>query len=155
MAEILFLVRVGFLVLLWLFVLVAVLAVRNDWYGVRPARAMIAPNRVPRTTRRAQRVGKGQPRLVVLEGPLAGTSVTLGIHEVTIGRADSSTLVLTDDYASNHHAKVAPDGGGGFTVADNGSTNGTWLDRARVQDPVPLPPGVPIRVGRTVLELRQ
>ena len=47
MAEILFLVRVGFLVLLWLFVLVAVLAVRNDWYGVRPARAMIAPNRVP------------------------------------------------------------------------------------------------------------
>jgi pSer/pThr/pTyr-binding forkhead associated (FHA) protein len=40
-------------------------------------------------------------------------------------------------------------------VEDLGSTNGTYLDRQRVNGPTPVPLGVPIRIGKTVLELRK
>ena len=46
----------------------------------------------------------------------------------------------------------APDGQ--WFVEDLGSTNGTYLDRAKVTGPTPVPLGVPIRIGRTSLELR-
>jgi FOG: FHA domain len=37
---------------------------------------------------------------------------------------------------------------------DLGSTNGTYLGQMRLTGPVPLEPGVPVRIGKTVLELR-
>jgi pSer/pThr/pTyr-binding forkhead associated (FHA) protein len=40
-------------------------------------------------------------------------------------------------------------------VEDMGSTNGTFLGGVRVTDPARVEPGVPVRVGRTVLELRR
>jgi pSer/pThr/pTyr-binding forkhead associated (FHA) protein len=40
-------------------------------------------------------------------------------------------------------------------VEDLGSTNGTFLGRTRVQAPTPVSPGSPVRIGRTVLELRR
>jgi hypothetical protein len=43
---------------------------------------------------------------------------------------------------------------GQWFVEDLGSTNGTYLDRAKVTAPTPVPLGVPIRIGRTSLELR-
>ena len=43
---------------------------------------------------------------------------------------------------------------GQWFVEDLGSTNGTYLDRAKVTGPTPVPLGVPIRIGRTALELR-
>ncbi|EUA12476.1 putative fHA domain protein [Mycobacterium kansasii 662] len=43
--------------------------------------------------------------LVVTEGALAGARITLSGQPVLIGRADDSTLVLTDDYASTRHAR--------------------------------------------------
>jgi pSer/pThr/pTyr-binding forkhead associated (FHA) protein len=39
-------------------------------------------------------------------------------------------------------------------VEDLGSTNGTYLDRAKVSGPTRVPLGVPIRIGKTVIELR-
>ena len=84
---------------------------------------------------------------------LAGTRINLGEQPIMIGRANDSTLVLTDDYASTRHARlVARDGD--WYVEDLGSTNGTYLDRAKVTGPTLVPPGVPIRIGKTVLELR-
>ena len=73
---------------------------------------------------------------------------------MTIGRAADSTLVLSDDYASSRHARVYPDGDQWF-VEDLGSTNGTFLERAKVTQPMPAPLGAPIRIGKTVLELRK
>ena len=70
-----------------------------------------------------------------------------------IGRAEDSTLVLDDDYASTRHARITQQGQEYF-LEDLGSTNGTYLDRARVTTPTPVPVGVPIRIGRTVIELR-
>jgi len=43
---------------------------------------------------------------------------------------------------------------GQWYIEDLGSTNGTYLDRGKVSAPTPVPLGVPIRIGRTSLELR-
>ena len=91
--------------------------------------------------------------LVVTAGSLAGTRLRLGSGTILIGRAEDSTLVLDDDYASTRHARIVQQGRG-YAVEDLGSTNGTYLDRARITAPTPVPVGVPIRIGRTVIELR-
>ncbi len=92
-------------------------------------------------------------QLVVTDGALAGTRITLGSQAVLIGRADDSTLVLTDDYASTRHARLSPRGSEWY-VEDLGSTNGTYLDRAKVTTAVRVPMGTPVRIGKTVIELR-
>jgi len=151
--------RFGFLALLWIFVFAVVGVIRRDlWSGSRGNRLVAAPPRgaqpasVPPPAR--PRATPGRARLlVVTEGPLAGTQITLGDHPITMGRAENSTLVLTDDYASTRHARLTGRNGEWF-VEDLGSTNGTYLDRAKVSGPTPVPLGVPIRIGRTALELR-
>jgi len=85
---------------------------------------------------------------------LTGTTVTLGDAPVTLGRADDSTLVLTDDYASTRHARLVP-GGGTWVLEDLGSTNGTYLGGSKVSRPTPVPLGQQIKIGKTVLELRR
>ena len=90
---------------------------------------------------------------MVTEGALAGTTVGLGEGPVTLGRADDSTLVLTDDYASSHHARLVP-GESAWVLEDLGSTNGTYLSGSKVGRPTPVPLGQEIRIGKTVLELR-
>ena len=80
--------------------------------------------------------------------------MSLGDSPVTLGRADDSTLVLTDDYASSRHARLLP-GDDAWLVEDLGSTNGTYLGSSKVTRPTPVPLGQPIRIGKTVLELRR
>jgi len=139
--------RAGFLALLWLFVLLALRVVRSDLYAATGLRVS-APGRPRRGG------GRKQPRqLLVTHGALAGTRVTLDSRPILIGRADDSTLVLDDDYASTRHARIAPQGEDWY-VEDLGSTNGTYLDRAKVTGPTRVPLGVPVRIGKTVIELR-
>jgi len=92
-------------------------------------------------------------QLLVTQGPLAGSRITLDSRPILIGRADDSTLKLDDDYASTRHARIAPQGEDWY-VEDLGSTNGTYLDRAKVTGPTRVPLGVPVRIGKTVIELR-
>lgn len=157
------LIRIAFLAVLWLFVIAAVGVVRTDLFGQGGAsrRRHTAP--IPRPPRPAPvppppmppRAARAVPQqLVVTAGSLAGTTVGLTDQQVTIGRADDATLVLTDDYASTRHARLFPQDGQ-WLVEDLGSTNGTYLDRLKVTEPVPVPVGVPIRIGKTVLELRR
>ena len=145
--------RIGFVTLLWVFVLAVVLTLRTDLFGPRPAKQR-APQRPAPAPKPARAQRKTNLRLVITEGALAGTTVPLGDQTVTIGRADSSTLVLTDDFVSNHHARLMRRDGTWY-LEDLGSTNGTYLDRQKVSDPTPLPVNVPVRIGKTVLELRQ
>ena len=150
---VLLLMRAGVLVLLWLFVLYAARAIRRDLFAgkARPIPVRASPA-LPKASK-AQR--KTLPRrVVVTAGPLTGTNVTLGTDAVTIGRADDSTLVLDDTYASTRHARLIQREGQWY-VEDLGSTNGTYLDRTRVTSPTPVPVGVPIRIGKTALELRR
>ena len=52
------------------------------------------------------------------------------------------------------HCRLTLRGDGSYTVEDLGSTNGTYLDRAKVTTAVRVPLGTPVRVGKTVIELR-
>ncbi|MFJ1795632.1 FHA domain-containing protein FhaB/FipA [Kitasatospora griseola] len=163
--------RLGFLAVLWLFVIVAVQVIRSDLFTTKgtarsghraaptaPAGTGRQPQGPPAAAQQQQqaRQRRGQPtHLVVTQGSLAGTTVALHGQTVTLGRAHDSTIVLDDDYASSRHARIYPDQAGQWTVEDLGSTNGTYLDRQRLTTPTPLQIGVPIRIGRTVIELRK
>jgi pSer/pThr/pTyr-binding forkhead associated (FHA) protein len=154
------LLRLGFLLLLWTFVLIAILVLRRDLRAPRDARPLVAASPPTAAAPRAPKVDKpsraksAQRSLVVVDGPLTGTVIPLGTSDITIGRAPSSTLVLDDDYASNAHAKLTLVNGA-WLVSDLGSTNGTWIDRTRITTPTPLAVGNRLKVGRTVLELRR
>jgi pSer/pThr/pTyr-binding forkhead associated (FHA) protein len=153
-------IKIGFLAVLWLFVIAAVGVVRTDLFGTAPSRRA---GRVPRQPRaraaqppRPARPARGRApqQLLVTAGALTGTSLGLTDQQITIGRANDATLVLNDDYASTRHARLFPQDGQ-WIVEDLGSTNGTYLDRQKVTRPTPVPVGVPIRIGKTVLELRR
>ncbi|UYQ63312.1 FHA domain-containing protein [Streptomyces peucetius] len=161
--------RLGFLAVLWLFVIVAVQVIRSDLFGTRVTqrgsrrgadqraqqqRQNAAPPQQRQQTGGRQR--RGAPtKLVVSEGTLTGTTVALQGQTITLGRAHDSTIVLDDDYASSRHARIYPDRDGQWIVEDLGSTNGTYLDRTRLTTPTPIPLGAPIRIGKTVIELRK
>jgi pSer/pThr/pTyr-binding forkhead associated (FHA) protein len=156
-------IRVAFLAVLWLFVIAAIGVVRTDLLGGSATGARRGKVRQPQAPRQArparparpQRAGRGSPRiLVVTAGALKGTSLDLAQQQITLGRANDATLVLNDDYASSRHARIFPQDGQ-WIVEDLGSTNGTYLDRQKVTRPMPVPVGVPIRIGKTVLELRR
>jgi pSer/pThr/pTyr-binding forkhead associated (FHA) protein len=153
------LIRVAFLAVLWLFVIAAIGVVRTDLLGgsgsaPRRGRTRARQAPAPRPVR-PPRSGRGTPRmLVVTGGALKGTTLDLSQQQITLGRANDATLVLNDDYASSRHARIFPQDGQ-WIVEDLGSTNGTYLDRQKVTRPTPVPIGVPIRIGKTVLELRR
>ena len=116
--------------------------------------AAAAPAAAPASGGGRQR--RGAPtKLVVSEGTLTGTTVALQGQTITLGRAHDCTIVLDDDYASSRHARIYPDRDGQWIVEDLGSTNGTYLDRTRLTTPTPIPLGAPIRIGKTVIELRK
>lgn len=148
--------RFGFLILLWLFIYAAFRVVKADLFGSGPVRVSPVQRRGPAAPPkdRGRRKGPRPPRqLVVTGGSLTGTRITLGTAPILVGRADDSTVVLTDDFASSRHARLT-NRDGDWYVEDLGSTNGTYLDRAKVSGPTLIPPGAPIRIGKTVLELR-
>jgi hypothetical protein len=145
--------RFGFLLLLWLFIFAAFRVVRADLFGGRTGRVASVPPRAAAAPTGRKRGQRGPKTLVVTAGPLTGTKITLGDQPILIGRADDSTLVLTDDFASSRHARLT-NRGGQWYVEDLGSTNGTYLDQQRVQGPLLVGPGQPIRIGQTALELR-
>ncbi|WP_436737808.1 FHA domain-containing protein FhaB/FipA [Streptomyces sp. BBFR102] len=162
--------RLGFLAVLWLFVIVAVQVIRSDLFGTRvtqrgarrtaEARPQQQRQQAAPPSQRAQggssRQRRGAPtKLVVSEGSLTGTTVALQGQTISLGRAHDSTIVLDDDYASSRHARIYPDRDGKWIVEDLGSTNGTYLDRTRLTTPTPIPLGAPIRIGKTVIELRK
>lgn len=143
-------VRFGFLILLWLFVWAIIRAMLSDLGSAAGTRR---PNTGSFRERRRAASRGGARFLVVTAGALANTRITLGDQPVLIGRADDSTLVLSDDYASERHARLSKRGDDWY-VEDLGSTNGTYLDRGKVTTAVRAPLNTPIRVGKTVIELR-
>ena len=93
--------------------------------------------------------------LVVIDGPLAGSSVPLGDEPITLGRASSNTVVMNDEFVSSHHARVYRDPvSGDWAIEDLGSTNGTAVNQRRISEPTVLAARVPVRIGATTFELR-
>jgi pSer/pThr/pTyr-binding forkhead associated (FHA) protein len=155
-------IRLGLLVLLWIFVFSVVGVLRGDIYGTRvTSRTPRKPSRAPRgraagaQPRPQKRQPHGQPRtLVVTQGPLAGTSLPLRDSGTVIGRNPECALVLDDDFASGRHARIFQRDGTWF-VEDLGSTNGTFLGTERLTTPTRVDAGSALRIGKTVVELRR
>ncbi|HEX5144960.1 MAG TPA: FHA domain-containing protein [Mycobacterium sp.] len=147
------LTRAGFLLLLWVFIWSVLRILRTDIYAPTEA-VMVRRGLALRGTLLPSRERRSIPRfLVVTEGALAGTRIPLSGQPVLVGRADDSTLVLTDDYASTRDARLSQRGTEWY-VEDLGSTNGTYLDRAKVTTAIKVPMGTPVRIGKTAIELR-
>ncbi|WP_224277760.1 FHA domain-containing protein FhaB/FipA [Nocardioides lacusdianchii] len=152
----LFLIRVAFLAILWIFVLSAISVIRSDMFGAR----------VPETARGgapAGRKGNGKPKkprrgapthLLVVEGDNPGTRAELADAPLLIGRGSDAAIKLDDDYVSTRHARVGASGDEWF-VEDLGSTNGTYVGPVRITQPTTIGVGVQVRVGKTILELRK
>ncbi|MGF1663395.1 MAG: FhaA domain-containing protein [Kineosporiaceae bacterium] len=79
-------------------------------------------------------------------------------HPVTVlGRDETCDIVLPDSGVSRRHAELVVDHSGGGTrlaVRDLGSTNGTFVDGARVTHQV-LSPGDVVTVGRSRIAVRE
>jgi pSer/pThr/pTyr-binding forkhead associated (FHA) protein len=167
-------IRLGLLVLLWIFVFSVVGVLRGDIYGTRvvsrtprkptppkrqPARAATAPTATPPPAPAPKGRSRGRqssaPRtLVVTQGALTGTSLPLREAGTVIGRNPECALVLDDDFASGRHARIFSRDGAWF-VEDLGSTNGTFLGAERLTGPVRVEAGTTMRIGKTVIELRK
>ncbi|TQJ34570.1 FHA domain-containing protein FhaB/FipA [Arthrobacter sp. SLBN-122] len=149
--------RFGFLLLLWVLIFSIVSAMRRDLMlgrkaasGVPTARQV---RRNPELAENQQPVKQQARQLVVVEGPLKGRTLPLAASPILLGRAQEATLVLEDDYASGRHARLFPQGSRWF-IEDLGSTNGTYLGDQQLTRALPVEAGVPVRIGKTVIELR-
>lgn len=154
-------VRLGLLVLLWLFVFSIVGVIRSDLYGTRivkrgaDGRSTVRPTaNTPAPAGGRDRRRRGLRSLVVVEGPLRGTSVPLRGAGILLGRNPECTLILDDDFASGRHARIYEQDGTWY-VEDLGSTNGTYVSGRRLSEPVAVRDGSRLQIGTTVLELRR
>jgi len=149
-------IKVLFLALLWLFVFSAVSVIRTDLFGRavptpdQPGpRELETPPPPPRGTRRP----RGEPRVLsIVQGPQTGDSAELAPGLVLIGRGADCQLILDDDYVSTRHARVVS-GEAGVYVEDLRSTNGTYVNGARITAPTTISLSDTVRIGKTVLKL--
>jgi hypothetical protein len=88
----------------------------------------------------------GSALLVVQRGPSAGSRFLLDTEVVSAGRHPESEIFLDDVTVSRRHAEFRR-GAGGYTVADVGSLNGTYVNRDRI-DEVPLQGGDEVQIGK-------
>ncbi len=147
------LLKYAFLAVLYIFVARAVKAAYLELRPPTAARtprgrsATPAPARPP--PRRSKKSGR---RVAVVEGDsLTGKSFDIG-EELTIGRADKCSVVLDDPYVSQVHARIFPNDGS-FMVEDLGSTNGTYVNGARITAPTAISLSDTLRIGKTILKL--
>jgi pSer/pThr/pTyr-binding forkhead associated (FHA) protein len=89
---------------------------------------------------------EGLGLLVVKRGPNAGSKYTLDHPVTTAGRHPESDIFLDDITVSRRHAEFRK-AKKGYTVADVGSLNGTYLNRARIDDS-PLANGDEVQIGK-------
>jgi ABC-2 type transport system ATP-binding protein len=93
------------------------------------------------------------PTLALVSGPRAGLRVAVG-GQLVVGRDPATAdLVLEGDTdVSRRHAALSP-AGGGVTVQDLGSTNGTFVNGQRITTAVALANGDRVQIGDTVIEV--
>lgn len=89
----------------------------------------------------------GGPALVVRSGGgRTGESFALDRERISVGRSPDCDVFLDDVTVSRRHALIAR-AGGGFLIEDQGSLNGTYVNRRRIES-VPLEDGDEIQIGK-------
>jgi hypothetical protein len=146
--------KLGFLVLLYLFIWRIVRTASRD-LRLPQESFILAPSREGGIASARPPVQTG--RLVVVKSPELeeGADFELDSSQLTVGRGGQNDVRLGDDeYASARHARVEPRQDGVW-VQDLGSTNGTYLNGTRLERPRRLSNGDIIRVGETDLRYEQ
>ena len=153
----LFLIRLAYLAILWIFVLSAISVIRSDMFGARAP----APERGAARATKSKKSSKPPPKrrgspthVLVVDGANSGERADLAKAPILIGRGNDAAIRLDDDYVSTRHARIASSGDQWF-VEDLGSTNGTYIGSARITQPTTLTLGTQVRIGKTILELRK
>ena len=151
----LFLIRIAYLAILWIFVLSAISVIRSDMFGARvPEAARGAENKRDRRAKAPSKRRGSPTHVLVVEGSNAGQRAELEAAPILIGRGPDAAIRLDDDYVSTRHARIAAAGDQWF-VEDLGSTNGTYIGTVRITQPTTLTLGTQVRIGKTILELRK
>jgi pSer/pThr/pTyr-binding forkhead associated (FHA) protein len=146
--EALLLLKVAFLVLLYFFIWRIVRTASRDLR--LPQESMVL---APHQARQLLGSSFESGRLVVLQSPVLdqGSERALDSSAVTVGRGPQNDLVLEgDEFASAAHARFEPRRDGVW-VEDVGSTNGTFVNGARLEEPRRLRAGDVVRIGGTDL----
>jgi predicted component of type VI protein secretion system len=87
-------------------------------------------------------------QLVIRSGAGAGKVLPLEKSEMHVGRDVTNDLVISDEKVSRRHARLYSEGDQ-FVVEDLGSTNGTFINGARLSGPHLLRVGEQITFGET------
>ena len=157
----LFVLRLLFLGVLWVFVFIVVFALRSDLFGQRVRRLPEPAASVPFSSPVAAPATAPIPRetaiasrLVITGGAKEGLQIDLPEEILSIGRSSDSGLIIRDDYTSTNHARLLRSEKG-WILEDLDSTNGTLLDGSRVASPTQVPLNTPVTIGTTTFELRR
>lgn len=137
----LLLLRLAFLLLLYIFLFAVV---RAAWSGLRAAAAARESVVPPASLVRLRVVSGGR-------NGLPGHAFDLW-SSATLGRAPDNTIVLPDGSVSAHHAAIRQQHGQ-WWIEDLRSTNGTAVNDSWVRDPAPVYPGDLIKLGQMQLRL--
>jgi hypothetical protein len=146
--SVLLVLKIAFLVLLYLFV----------WRVVRTAgRDMRLPQEsfILKPALAGGAIGQAihSGRLVVTSSPVLeeGAEWTLDSTAISIGRGATNEISIDgDEFASARHARIEPRRDGVW-VSDAGSTNGTYVNGVKVDRPRKLVNGDVVRAGETEL----
>jgi pSer/pThr/pTyr-binding forkhead associated (FHA) protein len=160
-SEVLLLLKVGFLVLLYLFIWRVVKTASRDLRGAPQESIILAPQRVQEQKKRQRKQGRGGSKpagkLVVVTSPAlrAGEEHPIDSAPLIVGRdAENDVPLLRDEFTSGRHARFEPRRDGVW-VEDAGSTNGTFVNGTRITAPHKLSPGDVVRVGETDLRFER
>jgi len=152
-AEVLLVLKIAFLVLLYLFVLRVIRTAGRERQASSQDSMILTP-----AAAAAAGLHRGTPArrsvlLVVQRSPSLeqGDEFPLNSAPLTVGRGGQNDLVLTgDEFASARHARIEVRSDGAW-VQDLESTNGTYVNGSRVAGAQRLAAGDVLRVGETDL----
>jgi pSer/pThr/pTyr-binding forkhead associated (FHA) protein len=153
--QILLALKIGFLVLLYLFIWAVVRSVTRDLRAAPQESIILSAQEANELRARYEPVVQAPTaRLLVLASPALQQGATLDLRVPTrLGRGAENAIRLDgDDFVSTRHALLEPRPDG-LWVEDVGSTNGTFVNGARVTTARHLVEGDVVRIGKTDLRV--
>lgn len=107
-----------------------------DLGGAAPT-AVVSPMAAPTAT------AVKNPRLVGADGSVA--MITDGAN--VVGREEGLAIAIVGESSVSRHHATIDRSDAGTTLTDNGSTNGTYVNGAKIAAPTPLNPGDTVQFG--------
>jgi pSer/pThr/pTyr-binding forkhead associated (FHA) protein len=144
--------KAAFLVLLYVFIWRVIRSASRDLRVAPQESFILAPSQLA-----AEHPVDSGGRLVVESSKVLenGSSFEAGPVPLTIGRSDDNTLALPgDEFASGHHARIESQRDGVW-ILDLGSTNGTFVNGARLDGRRKLREGDVVQIGDTELRFER